>query len=101
MNNEEKQKQKLAAAQSAVENWSLEFNLITPEFLQKMRLALLVVFPYKQVDVSCDVNKFKMTWEVKFDTIKTLFKNKSKILNKTKSILEERFPGYDIEVKEF
>lgn len=88
-----------AWSQQLAEDWMIQMNIITPEYLQKVRILLMVVFNLSQVDVNCDINKSSMEFEIKFSFWRNLFKSKKKLLSKINTKLAERFPAYDINVR--
>jgi len=100
---EEEQSKKVQAAwnQYNTDEWMLSFNLITSEYLQKMRYMILTIFPsIRQVDVSYDPEIFVMTWTLYFKTLRPFFKKRKKVISFLDIKLQERFPDCRITVEE-
>jgi len=100
---EKVQDMKVQAAwnQHNTDEWMLSFNLITPEYLQKMRYMILLVFTsIRQVDVSYDPEAFVMTWTFYFKTLRPFFKRRKKVLSFLYNKLQERFPDCRVTIEE-
>jgi len=74
--------------QNFTDSWMIDANIVTPEYLQKIRYTLLIVFPLKQVDVDCDIEGYKMEWVITFKIMRTLFKSREVLLKKVHSQLQ-------------
>jgi len=77
-----------------------EIGLVTSQSLQEVRYRLLIVFPIKNVEVACDLNRYKMEWTITFKFMGTLFRSKRKLIGRILNILQDQFPEYEIMIRE-
>jgi len=91
------QKQQEAWNQTFSEDFIIEMNAITPALLQKIRMILLVAYPIKLIEVSCDPKKFTMQFDCKFKFWGSLFKKKQ-MVKQIHAKLADKFQAYEVTV---
>jgi hypothetical protein len=89
-----------ATKQYCVEELMKQMSIITPDYLQKTRLMLMVAYNLNQVDIMCDLNKFEIIVEIKFKFLRPFFKSRKKILTQIATLMQSNFIQYDIKVRQ-
>jgi len=98
---EDERKIQAAWDQHHTEEWMLGFNMITGEYLQKVRMIILVVFSsVRQVDVSYNPETFIMVWTLYFKRLQPFFKKRKGVVLFLERKLTERFPDCRVTVQE-
>ena len=75
-----------------------QYMIITPEYLQKIRLITMAIFHLKIFNIDCDLNLYTINCSIKFKTLRFLFR-RNKTLKKIKRLLEDNLLKYDINIK--
>ena len=83
-----------------MEDYFRTYGIITPDYLQRVRMMLIVGFNLKLVEIECNLNAFTINVGVKFKFFPILTSSKNKAIAKIKQVMEDNFIQYKIEVTE-
>lgn len=80
------------------DEWLIEMNMVSPEMINRMRMAIMVAFPVKKVYAKLDHENSMIIFEVAFKFWASIFKGR-KYIRMIARELSNKFHTYKVEVK--